>query len=261
MSALFETSRPDHQLFDETPIDASEAADIAASACVRRVKAGETLYMERDPAPFCYQVMSGLFKEYNTLKDGRRQIADFYGVGAIFGISESDVHLYTAEAVREAAVRYYPREAFLRACSSSALSRSLLDMLIARLDRSRERNIMLGRMSATQRVAVFLHHLAEERSPAGDIELPMSRQDISDHLGLTTETVCRSFTELKKKGLIAMPSARRFSVRNAARLAEFACGAATRHMSASPKAPPRIKSGGEAAWLQGRLRWDPARLR
>ncbi len=202
-----------------------ETAGLAASTSVRRFKAGETLFIEGDAAPYCYQVVSGAVKEYNTLEDGRRQVADFYGVGELFGFSELDEQLHTAEAITDCAVRCYPRDALLRAVAASPeLSHQFLDTLMSRLHRARERMIMLGRMSAIQRVASFLLRLSAEQSTTGNVRLSMSRQDIADHLGLTIETVCRVLTELKKKRVIEMPSARIYSILGELSLEDIAHG-------------------------------------
>jgi len=206
------------------------AADFAASANIKRLKAGETLYVEGDAAPYCYQVASGVVKEYNTLEDGRRQVADFYGVGELFGISELDEQLHTAEAITDCAVRCYPRESFLHAVASSPeLSYHFLDTIMTRLHRARERMVMLGRMSAVQRVTAFLLRLSAEQETTTDIQFLMSRQDIADHLGLTIETVCRALTSLKKKGMVIMPSARVFSIPDEASLSDVTHGSAGFH--------------------------------
>ncbi|NNL87665.1 MAG: helix-turn-helix domain-containing protein [Marinicaulis sp.] len=189
--------------------------DAASNANIRRLKAGETLYVEGDSAPYCFQVVDGVMKEYNTLEDGRRQVADFYGSGELFGISELNEHLHTAEAITECAIRCYPRDAYLKAIAGSPeLSEQFLDTLMTRLHRARERIVMLGRMSAVQRVATFLQRLSDEQDTIDNVRFVMSRQDIADHLGLTIETVCRVLTEFKKKHIIEMQSARLFSVPN-----------------------------------------------
>ena len=203
----------------------TDIAELAGVATVKRLKAGETLYVESDKAPYCYQVIDGVMKEYNTLEDGRRQVADFYGVGELFGISETNEHLHTAEAVSDCAVRCYPRDAYLRAISASPeLSQQFLDTIMTRLHRARERMIMLGRMNAAQRVATFLLRLSEEQATTDDIRFVMSRQDIADHLGLTIETVCRVLTDFKKKHIIEMQSARLFAVPNLDALDDTAHG-------------------------------------
>lgn len=193
--------------------------DLASAPNIRHLKAGETLYVEGDMAPYCYQVADGVMKEYNTLEDGRRQVADFYGVGELFGISELNEHLYTAEAITACAIKFYGRDAYLKTIAASPeLSEQFLDTLMTRLHRARERMVMLGRMSANQRVAAFLQRLSGEQETIDNVRFVMSRQDIADHLGLTIETVCRVLTEFKKKHIIEMPSARLFSVPDLDRL-------------------------------------------
>ena len=190
-----------------------DVAGLAATTSVKRLKAGETLYVEGDKAPYCYQITDGVMKEYNTLEDGRRQVADFYGVGELFGISETDEHLHTAEAITDCAVRCYPRDVYMRSVADSPeLSHQFLETLMTRLHRARERMIMLGRMSAAQRVAAFLLRLSEEQETTDDIQFVMSRQDIADHLGLTIETVCRVLTIFKKQHIINMKNSRLFDV-------------------------------------------------
>ena len=207
-----------------------EMAGLAASANVRRFKPGETIFMEGDAAPYCYQVVSGVVKEYNTLEDGRRQVADFYGIGELFGISEMDEQLHTAEAITDCAVRCYPRDHLLHAVAiSPELSHQFLDTLMTRLHHARERMIMLGRMSAMQRVASFLIKLSSQQCTDQNIRLAMSRQDIADHLGLTIETVCRVLTELRKKGVIIMPSARLYSIPDGVALEDIAHGSVPAH--------------------------------
>lgn len=230
MSAL----APLHQSKDicvtnELATDLSEPT-LAAAANVRRLKAGETLYVEGDAAPYCYQIVSGVVKEYNTLEDGRRQVADFYSVGELFGISELSEQLHTAEAITDCAIRSYPRDTFMQSISESpALSQHFLDTLMTRLHRARERIVMLGRMSAIQRVTSFLLRLSAEQETKNDIRVMMSRQDMADHLGLTIETVCRALTDLKKRGLIVMPSARLFSIPDEESLDDVAHGFGSLH--------------------------------
>ncbi|MHA7871172.1 MAG: cyclic nucleotide-binding domain-containing protein, partial [Hyphococcus sp.] len=169
-----------------------------AGGALKRYAAGETLYVEAEAAPYCYEVVAGVLKEYNTLEDGRRQVAEFYSKGELFGISESPRHLHTAEAVTHCTVRSYPRDHYLQAVSASPLSAAcFVATLMERVRRARERVIMIGRMSAMQRIAAFLARLSHDQAVTANIEIAMSRQDIADYLGLTIETVCRALTEMK----------------------------------------------------------------
>ena len=123
--------------------------------------------------------MSGVIKEYNTLEDGRRQVAEFYSAVEMFGFSESEDQLHTAEAITPCTVRCYPREAFMKTVAASpALSASFLKTLMTRLHRARERMVMIGRMSAIQRVATFLLRLADDQEARANVHLAMSRPEL-----------------------------------------------------------------------------------
>lgn len=228
MSAIANTQFTHTSAKSSTPTSTSggfNVEDLTSCASIRRIKAGETLYVEGDEAPYCYQTLDGVIKEYNTLEDGRRQVADFYGANELFGICELDEHLHTAEAITNCTIRCYPRTSYLKAIADSPeLTKQFLDTLMTRLHRSKERIIMLGRMSAAQRVAIFLIRLTEQQGTTDNVKVAMSRQDIADHLGLTIETVCRVLTNFKKKQLINMPSARIFSAPNMDALDDTAQG-------------------------------------
>ncbi|MGE0407650.1 MAG: helix-turn-helix domain-containing protein [Amphiplicatus sp.] len=204
-------------------------ANLASIGHLRRLKAGETLFAEGDEASFCYQVASGFIKQYATLEDGRRQVSDFDSVGEFFGMSDSDQHLQTAEAVTDSAIRCYPKDALYRMINSSIeLSRFFHDALVARLQKAREGMMILGRLNAAERVAHFLLRLSKDAT-SRDIHLPMSRQDIADYLGLTVETVCRVLAQLKAEGVIRLQSARQMTVCDRAKLASLAGGLRSSH--------------------------------
>jgi CRP-like cAMP-binding protein len=88
---------------------------------------------------------------------------------------------------------------------------------VRELQRVQEHSLVLIK-SAEERVAGFLLEMADRNSSAGAIELRMSRQDIADYLGLTIETVSRTFTQLVQSGTIALESSRRIVFRNRAAL-------------------------------------------
>jgi CRP/FNR family nitrogen fixation transcriptional regulator len=143
------------------------------------------------------------------LSDGRRQIDAFHLAGDIFGIEAGEEHRFSAEAVGDAAVVVYRRRALDNLASQDgAFAREIVAAMMRSLERAQEHMLLLGRKSALEKIASFLLDMAER---AGDlaIELPMSRTDIADHLGLTIETVSRSLTELDRKGLISLPAQRR----------------------------------------------------
>lgn len=170
------------------------------------VRRGEGLYAAGDDAGFCYRVVSGSIRAVGLDEDGRRQIAEFLLPGDPLGFDSLGTHHLSAEAVTDAVVVRYPRRA-VDALSErhGALARRLHALALRGLRRAHERMFLLGRKTAGERVAAFLLEMAA-RAPgrgAGAVELPMTRADIADHLGLTTETVSRNMTQLCREGTIA----------------------------------------------------------
>lgn len=192
---------------------------LAEIAQIRRVKAGEIIYLECDSAQWVYQVVNGTIREFNIMEDGRRQVVDFYSTGEFFGLSEDPSYSHSAEAIQDSIIRCYPMETYINIITNEPrLAKGLLSTVVQRLHRARERMILLGRMGALQKVASFLLNLLKSQGNDNDLHLAMSRQDIADYLGLTIETVCRSFTQLKNEGVIVMNSARELHITNTSRL-------------------------------------------
>ncbi|MFN0023677.1 MAG: helix-turn-helix domain-containing protein [Parvularculaceae bacterium] len=195
------------------------ALGASPATIVRKLKAGETLFVEGEPARYCYEVVSGVMKEYCTLEDGQREISDFYSAGDFVGVCGHDEQTQTAEAVTHCLLRCIPLDALLgRPGFELDGPPKLVDVLVSRLDRSRERSTLISRRNAEQRVAGFLRFLSRRSADAQTISIPMSRQDIGDYLGLTIETVCRTLTEFKRSGVIVMPTARSFVIQDEAAL-------------------------------------------
>jgi CRP-like cAMP-binding protein len=165
-------------------------------------------------------VISGTVRLCKLLADGRRHIAEFYFGGDCFGLDNRLERLFSAEAVTDVIVMRYPRRATERLIDDTpALSRCLRDMTLRDLANAQIRMLMLGRMSAPERVATFLLDMFERRDAVRSLELPMSRSDIADYLGLTIETVCRVMSAFKRDGAIDIPTPHRIELRNRAALA------------------------------------------
>ena len=176
------------------------------------------IYGEDEPAEYLYQVISGAVRTYRTLDDGRRQIGAFYLPGDVFGVEAGEVHLSSAEAICDAQVLVIKRSAVMaRAEHERDLAKQLWTLTVRELQRVQKHSLVLIK-SAEERVAGFLLEMAGRGSNPGAIELPMSRQDIADYLGLTIETVSRTFTQLAQSGTIALESSRRVVFRNRAAL-------------------------------------------
>jgi CRP/FNR family transcriptional regulator, nitrogen fixation regulation protein len=176
------------------------------------------IFGENEPAEYLYKVISGTVRTYKILSDGRRQVGGFYLPGDIFGLEFEDEHTLSAEAITDAKVLVVKRSAITTlAGSSTSVARQLVNLTGRELRRAQDRTLLLIK-SAQERVASFLLEMAG-RAPAGNaIDLPMSRQDIADYLGLTIETVSRTLTSLENCATIEVPSSRRIVLRNQAAL-------------------------------------------
>jgi CRP-like cAMP-binding protein len=176
------------------------------------------VYGEDEPAEYLYQVISGAVRTYRMLDDGRRQISAFYLPGDIFGVEAGEAHQSSAEAVTDAQVLVVKRSSVLaRAEHEKDLARQLWTLTVRELQRVQQHSLVLIK-NAEERVAGFLLEMAGRSSSTAAIELPMSRQDIADYLGLTIETVSRTITQLVQSGVIALETSRRIAFRNRAAL-------------------------------------------
>jgi CRP/FNR family transcriptional regulator, nitrogen fixation regulation protein len=174
----------------------------------------EEIYGEGDPADYLYKVVSGTVRTYKILSDGRRQIATFYLPGDVFGLEMDEIHTTSAEAVTASKVLVIKRSALIAlADRDHDVARQLWAMTARELQRAQEHMLLLIK-SAQERVAAFLLEMAARLPTGNAVELPMSRQDIGDYLGLTIETVSRTLTQLENDAAIALPSSRRVVLRN-----------------------------------------------
>jgi CRP-like cAMP-binding protein len=161
-----------------------------------------------DPAEYLYRLVSGVARDCALLADGRRQIMAFLMPRDFFGFAVRNEHEVAIEAITEGTVvARYPRERLeLLVDGNPRLGRRLLDMTSEAIARSQSRLLILGRLSALERVAMFLIEMTERSvvTAADAVVLPMSRYDIAAYLALSVETVCRTVTELKSRGVIAL---------------------------------------------------------
>lgn len=192
-----------------------------------RVAPGQVVFMEADPADHLFVLTEGCVKIYKLLADGRRQITGFLYPSDFLGLALLDQYAYTAEAVTESALCRFPRrqlEGLLE--EFPELEKRLLGVASNELASAQDQMMLLGRKTAEEKVVSFMLMLerraAQRGASAPGIELPMSRADIADHLGLTTETVSRCFTRLRDKSLISFSNPHVVNVRDRGAMAEIA---------------------------------------
>ncbi len=172
------------------------------------------IYGEGEPADYLYKVVSGTVRTYRVLADGRRQIGSFYLPGDIFGLENGDEHTFSAEAISDSKVLVIKRSALIAlAARDNDVARQLWNLTGRELRRVQD-HILLLIKTAQERVVGFLLEMADRKPNGNAVELPMSRQDIADYLGLTIETVSRTFTSLENAAAIEVPTSRRIVLRN-----------------------------------------------
>jgi CRP/FNR family nitrogen fixation transcriptional regulator len=180
------------------------------------------IYGEEEPAEYLYQVVTGAVRTYKVLQDGRRQIGAFHLPGDVFGLEAGEEHSFSAEAVTDCTLRVARRTTIVAmAARDSDLANDLWQRTAEAFRRAQDHMLLLGRKNAEERVATFLLKMAARTSNGQTIELPMSRQDIADYLGLTIETVSRTLTLLENRAAIELPSSRRILVRSRSSLQQL----------------------------------------
>jgi CRP-like cAMP-binding protein len=170
---------------------------------------GESIFTEGEPADRVYKIIFGTVRLCRYSPGGRRHITDFMLAGDLVGFLECADHPMTAEAVEDATLISYPRVCVDRlAASNPEIRTRVLCHLSANLLEAQQHLFVLGCQTAKERLASFLTRLADriDLVPGETLDLPMGRQDIADHLGMTIETVCRTISMLKNEGTVAVPS-------------------------------------------------------
>lgn len=191
---------------------------------------GQSLFQEGEEARSVYSVTAGTMKIYKLLPDGRCQVTGFLFPGDFLGLAHEQTYAYSAEAVTYTALCRYTRKQLETMLERfPQMEQRLLGMAKHELVVAQEQMLLLGRKTARERLASFLLTLSRDATrrgqPADPVFIPMSRSDIGDYLGLTTETVSRTFTQLKRDALIAAESGNRVRLLDVERLTEMAEGA------------------------------------
>ncbi len=170
---------------------------------------GDPLFDEGEPATKVFNLIEGSLKIFKLLPDGRRQVTGFLFPGDFLGIANQDSYAYSAEAVTRSKLCQFTRTKLGRVFERyPKLERRLLSIASHELASAQEQMLLLGRKNAREKVASFLlslsHGMARSGATKNPVAVPMSRADIGDYLGLTTETVSRTFSQLKQQGTIRL---------------------------------------------------------
>lgn len=200
---------------------AESLAALDGIGAVIALRRDEPLFRPGDTAEFYFKVLKGAVRSCHVLADGRRHVGEFFLAGDFIGLDAAESCAFAAEAiVNTTLIRYSRRKVEALAAEEPRIGQSLVEIMRAGLAAARERMLLLGHMTAMERIASFLLELSA-RGGEGRISLPMTRTDIGDYLGLTMETVSRAFSQLKSDGIITQHGLHELAIAKPAALVEL----------------------------------------
>lgn len=208
MNAIFRSDLP----YDLLSGAVATASEIPVSVFTRPhpmsfFAAGSEIYAQGEKAGSFHHIEFGAIRIYRLLADGRRQITAFHLAGETFGFEADHTHHFFAEAIMATGLRTH------RPTTGEDMSRELLPLALRCMVRAQEHLLVVGRQNSLERIAAFLIDMSERQGELVQIELPMSRQDIGDYLGLTIETVSRVLSRLRDKGILKFHGLRVLEIR------------------------------------------------
>jgi len=190
-------------------LEPSELAELDSLARRATFASKDALFSQGEPADRVFNLSEGVVRIYKLLPDGRRQVIGFALQGDFLGLTALTHHHLSADAIGPVSVCAFPRSAFSRFIENKmALLRRMNEFVNRELMLAQDRMLLLGRFSAEEKMAAFImnwrERLARLDRATEIVPLPMSRRDIADYLGLTIETVSRTFTKLERDSVISV---------------------------------------------------------
>jgi len=200
-------------------LDDRELTALNAIGQRRRVARGQTIAWAGDEAVICGNLLTGVLKLVAATADGREQTVGLLYPADFFGQPYAGDVDFTLTALTEAELCVFPRAAFERVLENhQRLERLLLQRTFETLNEARGRMLVLARRSAGEKLAGFLLDMAARAGASRDgpvtFDLPLTRGQIADVLGMTIETVSRQLTRMKQSGLIGLPGGRAITISN-----------------------------------------------
>ncbi|MBX5167046.1 MULTISPECIES: Crp/Fnr family transcriptional regulator [unclassified Rhizobium] len=198
-------------------LSSRQLRDLGRHSLRRKVDAGTEIIAQGSESSFYSNIMRGVVKLCKVMPDGRRQIVGLQFASDFVGRPFVRESTLSAEAATDTEICVFPRNLLDRMISEAPeLQRSLHDQALKELDVAREWMLTLGRRTAEEKVASLLHliatHVEPQTATSTAFDLPLSRAEIADFLGLTIETVSRQMTRLRKSGVIHIENFRHIVV-------------------------------------------------
>ncbi|WP_420915871.1 helix-turn-helix domain-containing protein [Paraburkholderia monticola] len=191
-------------------LSAQEMPKLETLICsARSVPRGEALYRSGDPFDSIYALRSGSMKTVMIHRDGREQVTGLRLAGEPLGLDgiSADVHACSAVALEDSTVCIVPYSALKVLCREiSSMQERMHKLLGAQIVNEAAQLMVLGSLSADERVAAFLLDVSQRNAQRGyswsEFNLRMTREDMGSYLGMTLETVSRTLSRFQKRGLI-----------------------------------------------------------
>lgn len=207
-------------------LDQEQLIALAKTSHKQHAESGTELVGDAERIDTYAVVLSGVVKLAKTLSDGRQQIVSLQFAPDFLGRPFKSESELSAEAATDVSLCTFPKAALERLMQASPeLERRLYRQALDELDQAREWIVTLGRKTAGEKIASFLLMIARNIDPSADpdrdsanFELPLTRADIADFLGLTIETVSRQLTRLRADKVISIENNRNVVVPSFARL-------------------------------------------
>ncbi|MEZ5808815.1 MAG: Crp/Fnr family transcriptional regulator [Zhengella sp.] len=211
-------------------LNTDQLVSLSKHSVRRKVVPGTELVGEEQDVSQYANVIGGVVKLTKMLSDGRQQIVGLQFAPDFLGRPFSRSSRFSAEAATEVELCSFSKGLIDRMIDQSPdLEHKLLEQTLKELDEARDWMLTLGRKTAAEKVASFLHLIAINVDPDAathegpvTFDLPLTRADIADFLGLTIETVSRQLTKLRKDGVIHIENNRHITVPDLDRLDERA---------------------------------------
>ena len=173
------------------------------------LKKGESLHHNGDKLQSIYSIRAGTLKTESSLSDGRHQVIKFHLPGEVVGLDglQDGQHRTTSTALRDSEIcRFNYHQLISEAKSYPALQENLDKLMSSMLNDAQNHIFILGSFNATEKLASFLFQFSIKLNsvglPSNEFHLPMSREDLSSYLGITVETLSRSFFHLSDKQIL-----------------------------------------------------------
>ncbi|MCW2306460.1 helix-turn-helix domain-containing protein [Rhodobium gokarnense] len=226
MAYLHNEIRNETHLVPGLPVDGEQAwSDFMNSVNTKicRFAQHDVIFYEGDMADRVFEIVEGAVMLYKLLPDGRRQVVEMLGPQALFGIPAHGIYDCAAETLVPTVLRSLRRRDLEEQMD---LQQHITRCLLSQMERLHDHAVLLGRKSATERVASFLFRFVANRGGVGctgpakgetdeeTVRLNMTRQEIADFLGLTIETVSRVFSDMKRRGVICIEKTDQIRINN-----------------------------------------------